>query len=399
MNKVVIIKYAGFFAGIGSAFILAAFLQPEETSKYAAMLSVVNILTPVLSLGLPTMIIWSAADQGLSQQVRKLYSAVTVFSALPLALGVFGLIFDRQEWLLLVLLSLTNIVRCNAAYVRVNRSSVAAAFFESFGLKMLPALLFLLVAVYAGLTLWGVVALQAACAMILILATHDYGSRPFLGAKLVMTTVKTAAKKASLQFIAVAAKEVDSIVALAVLDTNLAVSVFLGKRAYAIGSVVNESSRLVYQPNFSSQSISASSASNAFWAARKKNTSIGTAASIISLIAFLLVCKVINQGSLIPEFLDVTSSSFGFQTQVVVAIFLLARCVENIFGPVEQYLVMQDLHARAVAVNISTVLIKGSVLLASFSGMYGVIVLAFARTLVLVGVWAASWSPKMEAQK
>lgn len=399
MTKVVLIKFAGFFAGIGSSFILAAFLQPEETSKYAAILSLINILIPVLSIGLPTMIIWSAEDKGLSKQIRKLYSTVTALSALFFTVGLLGLISGRQEWLLLVLLSLTNIARCNAAYVRVTRSSVAAALFESLGLKMVPALLFLLLALYAGLTLWRVVLLQAACALIFVLATYEYGSRPFSGAKVVMTTMKTAATKASLQFIAVAAKEVDSIIALAVMDASTAVSIFLGKRAYAIGSVVNESSRLIYQPSFSSHGVSTTSPSNAYWAARNKNVSFGTTTNVVILIAFLFVCYVANQAIISPALLDVTSSSFEFETQAIVATFLFARCVENIFGPVEQYLVMQDSHGRAALVNLSTVLIKGSILLVSVSGIYGVLLLAFARTLILAAVWAAAWIPKMEPEK
>lgn len=399
MNHVVIIKYVGFVSGIVSAFILTAFLQPEETSKYAAMLSLVNILVPVISVGLPTMIIWSAADKGLSQQVRKLFLSILTVSTILCAIGMFGLISGRQEWLLLVFLALTSIVRCNAAYVRVNRSSVGAALYESLGLKLMPALLFLMFAVYVGLTLWWVVALQAACALILIIATYESVGRAFTDAKVALTTVKTAAKKASLQFIAVAAKEIDSIIALAVFDASLAVSVFLGKRAYAIGSVVNESARLIYQPSFSSQLGSATSASNAYWSARNKNVSIGTAANIFILIAFFVVCNVLNNVNYFPNLLNENTSSFGLQTQVIVAVFLLARCVENVFGPAEQYLVMQDFHARAASVNVFTVLIKSSILLISSLGVYGILVLAFARSLVLVAVWAAAWIPKMETGK
>lgn len=394
MNKVVFFKYCGFLAGIGSAFILAAFLQPEETSKYAAMLSLINILIPVLSFGLPTMILWSSADEGLSRQVKTIYSAVLALSAIMLLVSLFGLLLGHHEALLLMLLCLSNIARCNAAYVRVNRSSVAAALFESLGLKATPAFFFLVFALYMGLTLWGVVALQALCALMFILVTYEYGSKLIPASDLSFDTVKTAAKKASLQFVAVAAKEVDSIIALALTDATTAVAVFLGKRAYAVGSVINESSRLIYQPDFSSVGVRASIAPKAYWIARNKNMNIGTVANITILFVFLLVCNAIDQIDALSEYFDVSSESFGVQTQVVVAIYLLARCVENLFGPVEQYLVMQDLHARAALVNISTVLLKGSVFLIGVSGLYGVAYLAFVRTLVLAAIWWADWTPK-----
>lgn len=394
MNKVVVLKYCGFFSGVGSGFILAAFLDPEDTSKYAAMLSLINILVPILSFGSPTMIIWSAREKDIAKQVGKLNLLVTAVSALIFFSALVGLISGHYAALFLILLSLTIIARCSAAYVRVNRSSVAAALFESLGLKILPALLFLLVALQMGLTLWTVVALQAACTWVFILATYDWRRRISPAIRLALTTVKTALKKASLQFIAVAAKEIDSIIALALMDATMAVSVFLGKRAYAVGSVINESSRLIYQPDFSSVGTKAAMAPDAYWTARRKNIALGTIANAAILLMFLIVCNLMTQTDVLSNYFDVTSDPFGTQTQIVVTIYLLARCVENLFGPIEQYLVMQDLHVRAALVNVSIVLLKAGVFAISLSGLYGVAAIAFARSAVVAAVWQAGWIPQ-----